>query len=144
MALQFTRTKDGPSIEEYIKYQKGQCSIMWYYCLKKHLVDVVFVWWNSISNKEQDKIMTLPKIEIEQIFLDIWSHARRKTMGLFSCTHSLLQVQGCIKKIKVIISINPSLKYNFIHVDLAKRLRFQQRIYVEIRLLVSMFKFLEM
>ena len=37
-----------------------------------------------------DMIIGLPKIEIEQILLDRWPHARIQTKGLFSCAHFLL------------------------------------------------------
>lgn len=37
---------------------------------------------------------------------------------------SILQVHGCIQKEKVIISINPSCKHNFINVNLEKKLQF--------------------
>ena len=42
---------------------------------------------------------------------------------LFSYENSLLQVHGCIQQREVIICTDPSIKYNFIHVNLTKRLK---------------------
>ena len=71
-------------------------------------------------------MMTLLDEEFEQVFLNKWSHAKKKRIeshkGLFSCGNILLQVHGCIQKEKVIVSINPSCKHNFINVNLTKRL----------------------
>ena len=44
-------------------------------------------------------------------------------MGLFPTGISLLQVHGLIQKEKIIVSINPSCKHNFINVNLAKKLQ---------------------
>ena len=72
-------------------------------------------------------MMTLSNGEFEKILLDRWSHGKNKdtkrTKGLFSCGKSILQVQGCIHKEKVIISINPSCMHNFINVQLVNRLQ---------------------
>jgi hypothetical protein len=46
----------------------------------------------------------------------------RNIKGLFSTGISLLQVHGCIQKEKIIVSINPSCKHNFINVNLAKKI----------------------
>ena len=43
--------------------------------------------------------------------------------GFFSAGISLLQVHGLIQKKKIIVSINPSCKHNFINVNLAKKLQ---------------------
>ena len=70
---------------------------------------------------------TLLDEEFEQVFLDKWSHSKKKDIeshkGLFSCANILLQVHGCIQKEKVIVSINPNCKHNFINVNLNKRLK---------------------
>jgi len=63
--------------------------------------------------------------DIEKVFLDKWSHIVKKdqnsSKGLFSYEYSLLKIHGCIQKEKVLVYVNPSCKYNFIHVDLAKK-----------------------
>ena len=45
------------------------------------------------------------------------------TNGLSSSGISLLKVHGCIQQDKVIVSINPSCKNNYINVDLTHRLK---------------------
>jgi hypothetical protein len=71
--------------------------------------------------------MALSDEAYEKLLLDKWSHAKCKDkeriQGLFSCTNFILQVHGCIQHEKVIVSINPSSKHNFINVNLAKRLQ---------------------
>ena len=47
--------------------------------------------------------------------------------GLFPSDHFILQVHGCIQKEKVIVSINPSCKHNFINVNLTKRLQVPEK-----------------
>ena len=58
-----------------------------------YLKDDANVWWNSLN---YDKMMTLSDEEFEQVFLDKWSHAKKKDIdnnkGLFSCGNILLQV----------------------------------------------------
>ena len=65
------------------------------------------------------------------MFLDKWSHAKKKDIEshkcLFSCGNILLQVHGCIQKEKVIVSINPSCKHNFINVNLTKILQLLEK-----------------
>ncbi len=46
----------------------------------------------------------------------------KKPKGLFSVGISLLQVHGLIQKQKIIVSINPSCKHNFINVNLVKKI----------------------
>jgi hypothetical protein len=64
---------------------------------------------------------------LEKLLLDKWSRTKSKdkdiTNNLFSCGKSILQVHGCIHKVKVIISINPSCQHNFINVHLTNRLQ---------------------
>ena len=82
---------------------------------------------------------TLLDEEFEQVFLDKWSHGNEKDNEgcedaikkdqashhgiIFSNKHSLLQVYECLQDRAVIISINPSIKYNLIHIELAKSLK---------------------
>ena len=65
--------------------------------------------------------------EFEKVFLDRWSHVVKKdkksTRDLFSYDKFISQVHGCIQQEKVIVSINPNCKHNFINVNLAKRLQ---------------------
>ena len=93
-----------------------------------YLKDDANVWWNSLNH---DKMKTLSDEEFEQVFLDKWSHAKKKDIeshkGLFSCGNIILQVHGCIQKEKVIVSINPSCKHNFINVNLTKRLQVPEK-----------------
>jgi hypothetical protein len=74
-----------------------------------------------------DKIEELSNEEFEQFFLARWSHDMKKDNesynDLFSSNYFILQVHGSIQKEKVIVSINPSCKHNFISVNLAKRLQ---------------------
>ena len=64
--------------------------------------------------------------EFEKYFLDKLSHNVKKNQdsskGLFSYEHSLLKIQECIQNENVVVSINPSCNYNFIHVDLTKKM----------------------
>jgi hypothetical protein len=114
---------DGPSIEEYIKS-------------KSHYGKRIGNFLPMVSKKMLPyggnhltlmKMMALSNEAYEKLFLDKWSHAKKKdkesTKGLFSCGNSILQVHGCIHKEKVIVSINPSCQHNFINVHLAKRLQ---------------------
>ena len=51
---------------------------MWAYWMRKHLVVNASIWWTSISNEEYNRLITLPDEELEQVFLDKWSHAKKK------------------------------------------------------------------
>ena len=85
--------------------------------------DEVYRWWFSLDNKQ---LTRLSDAEFERILLDKWFRARKKEnetrKGLFSTGVSLLQVHGLIQKEKIVVSINPSCKHNFINVNLAKKL----------------------
>ena len=74
---------------------------------------------------------TLSDEKFGQVFLEKWSHAKKKHIeshkGLFSWGKILLQVDGHIQKENVIISINPSCKNNFINVNLSKRLQVSEK-----------------
>jgi len=69
----------------------------------------------------------LSDVEFEKVFLDKWSRARKKEnethKGLIAMGVSLLQVHGLIQKEKIMVSINPSCKHNFINVNLEKKLQ---------------------
>ena len=39
------------------------------------------------------------------------------------CLYSILKVHGCIQNENILVSISPSCKHNFIHVNLAKKLQ---------------------
>ena len=86
--------------------------------------DEAATWWGLLNQK---KCFNLPNEEFEELLLDRWSHARKqdkeKHVGLFPTGISLLQVHGLIQKEKIMVSINPSCKHNFINVNLAKRLQ---------------------
>ena len=80
-------------------------------------------WWNSLGIKQLDN---LSDKEFEKPFMDKWSCARKKNetrQGLCSTGISLLQVHVLIQKEKIIVSINPNCKHNFINVNLAKKLQ---------------------
>ena len=55
------------------------------------LDDDAMVWWESL---DYDQLQTLLDEEFEQVFLDKWSHAKKKDIeshkGLFSCGNILL------------------------------------------------------
>jgi len=59
--------------------------------------------------------------------MDKWSQAKKqdkgKHVGLFPTGIFLLQFHGLIQKEKIIVSMNPSCKHNFINVNLAKKLQ---------------------
>jgi len=86
--------------------------------------DEAYRWWKSIYNTQ---LSELSDKEFEKLLLDKWSRARKqdkgKHVGLFPTGISLLQVHGLIQKEKIIVSINPSYKHNFINVNLAKKLQ---------------------
>ena len=67
-----------------------------------YLKDDANVWWNSLN---YDKMMTLSDEEFEQVFLDKWSHAKKKEIeshnALFSCGNTILQVHGCFQMVAV-------------------------------------------
>ena len=69
---------------------------------------------------------TLSYVEIEQVFLDKWSHAMKKDNaspeGSSSCGISTLEAHGYIQQEKVVVYIYPSCKNNLINTTLAKRL----------------------
>jgi hypothetical protein len=75
----------------------------------------------------QARCFLLSDEEYEKLYLDRWSHAKKKdkesTRVYFHVDNSILQVHGCIQQEKIIVSINPSCKHNFINVNLAKRLQ---------------------
>ena len=54
--------------------------------------------------------------------LDAMKWDNKNTNGISSGGISLLQVHGCIQQDKVLLSINPNCKHNFINVYLTKRL----------------------
>jgi hypothetical protein len=126
--MKFLGKIDGPTIEEYITYWKKRCSYVWILCLSTYLVDTTAIWCESLNH---DKLKTLSNDEFEQVFLDKWSHAKKKDIeshkGLFSCGNILFQVHGCIQKKKVIVSINHSCKHNFINVNLTKILQILEK-----------------
>lgn len=115
---------DGPNIEEFMQSCKYQCPLLWRIYIGYYLEDEAVIWWMSLDS---DFLKTcLPK-EILKLFLDKWSHNGKKEnnkhKGLFSVGISLLQVHACIQKEKIIVSINPSCKHNFINVNVAKKLQ---------------------
>ena len=88
------------------------------------LGDDVVIWWESLNH---DKLKTLSDDEFEQVFLENWSHSKKKYIEihkvLFACGNILLQVHRCIRKENIIFSSKPSCKNNFINVNLTKRLQ---------------------
>jgi hypothetical protein len=102
------------------------------------------VWWNEVKSKE---IHALSDKEYEKKFLNKWSRSKSKdnecTKSLFACGKSILQVPGCIHKEKIIVSINPSCRHNFINVSWLIDCKLLQRIFKAHRLKVKIFKFLK-
>ena len=60
--------------------------------------------------------------EFEPVFLDKWSHTKNKYQVRHKGLFYILKVHGCIQKENIRVSISPSCKHNFIHVNLAKKL----------------------
>jgi hypothetical protein len=122
--MYFTGKDDGPSIEEYIKEMKIIMGKVMEILGRLEFKGDAAIWWNFLN---YDKMKALSDEEYEKVFLDKWSHVVKKdkksTRDLFSCDNFILQVHGCIQQEKVIVSINPSCKHNFINVNLAKRLQ---------------------
>jgi len=120
----FTGKDDGLTIEKFIESQKRDCPWCWKEKIGYYLKDEAAIWWKSLES-EILKLCCADKIE--KLFLDKWSHIgkkeTKKPKWLFSTGISLLEVDGCIQKEKIIVSINPSCKYNLINVNLAKRLQ---------------------
>ena len=137
MDLSFTGNDDGMSIEEYFEEMNSKCKTSWQNWVSLYLQDDAKVWWDSLNH---DNIETLSDDEFELVFLDKWSHAKKKDVeshkGLFSCGNILLQAHGCIQKEKVIVSINPSCKHNFINVNLTKILQVPKNIFKAHKLMV--------
>ena len=81
--------------------------------------------WNLLLN--YDWLNKISDAKFEKVFLDKWSRARKKEnethKGLIPTGISLLQIHGLLQKEKIIVSINPSCKHNFISVNLAKKLQ---------------------
>ena len=122
--LYFTGKDDGPTIEEFIQRIKSEYGICWKGMVRLNLTEEADRWWRSLGIKQLDD---LSDKEFEKLLLDRWSHARKqdkeKHVGLFPTGISLLQVHGLIQKEKIIVSIDPSCKHNFINVNLAKKLQ---------------------
>ena len=62
-----------------------------------YLEDDAKVWWNSLNHDKMKTLSdkkTLSDEKFEQVFLDKWSHAKKKNIeshiGLFSCGNILL------------------------------------------------------
>ncbi len=97
------------------------------------------VWYNSL---DYSKMKALSDEDFEKVILDKWSDNVKKdqdsSKGLFSYEYSLLKIHGCIQNENVVVSINPSCRYSFIHVDLAKKIKFLQIICKASWLMVTM------
>ena len=105
----FTGKDDGPTIEEFIKELKSRYGRYWRVWF--NLKDEATKWWVSLDRKQLTK---LSDAEFEKVLLDKWARARKKENE----TH-----KGLIQKEKIVVSINPSCKHNFINVNLAKKLQ---------------------
>jgi hypothetical protein len=71
--------------------------MFWKIWLLVNSIRDVAIWWKLLTH---DKMKALPDKEYENVFLDRWSHVGKRdkesTKCLFSCTHFLLQFNGCI------------------------------------------------
>lgn len=67
--------------------------------------------------------LTQTATQHSKYFIFTGKKATKEPKGLFSVGISLLQVHGLIQKEKIIVSINPSCKHNFINVNLAKNMQ---------------------
>ena len=121
--LYFTGKDDGPTIEECIQRYKSTYGIFWKLQMLFNMRGEAQKWNLLLSNEWVNKISDE---EFEKVLLDKWSRARKKEnethKGLIPTGISLLQIHGLIQKEKIIVSINPSCKHNFISVNLAKKL----------------------
>ena len=81
-------------------------------------------WWKLLNHA---KVEELSNEWFEKLFLARWYQDRKKDNEIhkdfFSGNAFILQVHGCIHKEKVVVSINPRCKHNFISVNLAKILQ---------------------
>jgi len=120
----FTGKDDSPTIEEYIKQTKSVWEKNWKDSVWLNFRDEAYEWYFSLDDKQLSK---LSDAEFERVLLDKWSRTRKKEnetrKGLFSKSVSLLQVHGLIQKEKIIVSINPNCKHNFMNVNLVKKLQ---------------------
>jgi len=113
--LYFTGKDNGPTIEEFIQRINSKYGICWKAIVRLNLTEEANRWWKSLGIKQLDD---LSDKEFEKLFMDKWSCARKKNetrQGLCSTGISLLQVHVLIQKEKIIVSINPSCKHNFIN-----------------------------
>ena len=126
--LYFTGKDDGPTIEEFIQRYKSRygttCGTFWKFQMLSNMRGEAQKW-NLLLN--YDWLNKISDAEFEKVFLDKWSRARKKEnethKGLIPTGISLLQIHGLLQKEKIIVSINPSGKHNFINVNLAKKLQ---------------------
>jgi hypothetical protein len=122
--MYFTRRFDGSRIEEYVKWMNSKNPLFWRIDLHVNLKDDAHIWLDGLSYED---IKALSDEEYEKLYIDRWSHAKKKDnnihMSLFSCNNFILQVHGCIQYKKTIVYINPSSKHNLINVNLDKRLQ---------------------
>lgn len=102
----------GPTTENFIQYQKVEFLGYWKEKIGYYLEEEASIWWKSLDSE----ILKLCHVhEIEELFLDKWSHTRKKETkkpskdfiftgkketkkpkGLFSASISLLQVHELI------------------------------------------------
>ena len=75
MGFSFTGNDNGISIEEYLEEIKSRWKTSWRDWVDFYLKDDANVWWNSLNH---DKMKTLLDEEFEQVFLDNWSHSKKK------------------------------------------------------------------
>lgn len=122
--LCFTGKDNGPTIEEYIEKTKSIWGKNWKESIWLNFIDEAHKWYFTLDDKQLSK---LSDAEFEKVLLDKWSRTRKNEnetcKGLFSTSISLLQVHGLIQKEKIIVSINPSCKHNFMNVNLEKNLQ---------------------
>jgi len=117
----FTGKDDSPTIEEYVKQTKSVWEKNWKDSVWLNFRDEAYEWYFSLDDNQLSKLDT----EFERVLLNKWSQTRKKEnethKELFSMVVSLLQVHGLIQKEKIIVSINPSCKHNFMNVKLVKK-----------------------
>jgi hypothetical protein len=103
---------------------KSKNPLFWRINLHIDLNDEPRMWWDGLN---YEKIKALSYEEYEKLYIDRWFDANKKDnnihSGLFSCDNFILQVHGYIQHEKVIVSINPSGKHNFLNVNLNKSLQ---------------------
>jgi hypothetical protein len=125
-----------------VKYRLLEDAKTWWWNLVNHdrvymlqdeeFEQFFFLKWSRAKKKDNESPNSLFSFKVHRgvhtesltdIRLDAMKQDNTNTNGLSLGGISLLQVHGCIQQEKVIVSIKPSCKHNYINVDLTHRLK---------------------